>query len=377
MKTKVIQTFLLVSTLLMVSSQVFAGLSDYDNGFMIASGDSQFTMKINGFTQARFTDYRPETGDSQDNFNLGLGRLAFSGKAFDSKASYFFQIEGSTFGNTNNISFIDWWTQYTVSPLLSVTTGRFILPYSRQFYTHPGNLLFTDLSAPDYAFNLPRAIGAMASGSKSKISYGVGVVNGVKALDGSPGENNPSGGELSFFGRVEVAILEPYGYMESTANTSEKPALSIGVAAARNEIDNARIDNASGFQNVKVGDKTNNLTADAGFRYLGLTVQGAYYFRTKDPLEADVKLESTNDFGFYGQAGYQIIPKKLELAARYALVDFEYVSKTTEYTGGLNYYLSGHNLKVQIDYSLINKEIDGKTGSTNDHQVRAQTQILF
>lgn len=373
---KTVKTFLLVSTLLVVSllvgnSQVLAGNSDYDGGFAIKSEDSKFTIKVNGFTWARSTYFKPKEGDSQNNFHLGLGRIALSGNAFDPKASYFFQTEVSTFGNNNNISFIDWWHQYTFSPLLSVKMGRFIIPYSRQFYTHPGNLLFPDLSGADLAFNLPRAIGLMASGSKSKISYGAGVVNGIKALDGAPGESNQPGDELSYFGRVEVDILRPFGYLESSAAIAKQPELSIGAALARNQIDYE----SAGFQKLKVGDLTHNLTIDSGFRYQGLTLQTAYYFRPKDP--ADDKLEEVNDFGFYAQSGYQIIPGKFEVGARYSMVDFEGVSKTAEYTGGFNYYHSGHNLKFQVDYSLINTKIDGKDASTNDHQVRVQTQILF
>ena len=51
---------------------------------------------------------------------------------------------------------LDWWIGYDLGKPGSFQMGRFILPYSRQFYTHPGQLLFGDLSAADYAFNLQR-----------------------------------------------------------------------------------------------------------------------------------------------------------------------------------------------------------------------------
>ena len=77
------------------------------------------------------------------------------------------QYEASTFGNNNRVSALDWWMKYSFSPDLAVQAGRFILPYSRQFYTHPGNLLFSDLSAADYAFNLQRAVGTILAAIRS------------------------------------------------------------------------------------------------------------------------------------------------------------------------------------------------------------------
>ena len=212
----------------------------------------------------------------------------------------------------------------------------------------------------------------MASGSQDKISYGVGIVNNIAVLDAGPGvlgESNPPGGELSFFGRVELAILEPYGYMETTARLAAKPTLSIGVAAARNEIDRE-----SGLQNVAVGDITNNVTVDVGFRLQALTLQGAFHFRAKEPIGG---VDDLNDTGFYAQAGFQVMPEKFEVGTRVSMVDFEDVSTTFEYTVGCNYYLSGHNLKIQVDGSLIHTELEGTAESTNDFQIRAQTQILF
>jgi len=328
-----------------------------------------FSITTNIFTQTRFTSYKAFESDAQNNFDMALGRVALSGSALHPNASYFLQIEGSTFGNTNNVSFIDWWINYKFSSAVTVTMGRFILPYSRQFYTHPGNLLFTDLSSADYAFNLPRAVGVQVNGSIGIISYGFGTTNGVRALDAG-GEHNAVNNSLSYFGRVEINILGAFGYLESSANKSDKPQLSVGIAAASNDINND-----SGFQNVKAGDKTFNITTDLGLRYKLFVLQAAYYSRANNPNNDAV--EDYTESGYYLQSGFQIIPKKIEVGGRYSNVELQGLPKTAEYTLGLNYYISGHNLKIQLDYSLIQRAAFQELDSQNDNRIRVQTQFLF
>ncbi len=238
----------------------------YDNGFFVRSKDNRFSLVVNGFTQFRYTLSEPDIGSTSHTFDVGLARLALSGNVFDPKIGYFIQLQGSTFGDTNGVTMLDWWTKYSFSPDLNVLGGRFILPYSRQFYTHPGNLLFTDLSEADFAFNLPRTLGAQLAGKVGRVAYQVAVANSIRALDGG-GEHN-FGEEIGVLGRLEWDILDPYGYLETSPQPAKDPQLSVGVAAAFNPIDAA-----STFQNVLPDDRTTNATVDAGFRWKRLSLQ--------------------------------------------------------------------------------------------------------
>ena len=354
----------------------------YDGGFYVRSKDNSYSLNVNGFVQSRYTFLAPEQGRSRNNFDVALARLAFSGTVFDPKVSYFFQFEGTTFGNSNRQTMLDWWMQYSFSDYAKVQAGRFILPYSRQFYTHPGNLLFSDLSEADYAFNLQRAVGANLSGSLGKLSYHAVVTNSIRALDAGGQQN--VGAEVAWQGRLEYDLLEPYGYLESSPTPAAAPQLSLGVAAAFNPVDDA-----SGFQNVRPGDRTTNVTVDGGFRYLGLSVQAAGYYRRNNFQNADqIGHEIGHDWGYYGQIGYYLT-ERLELAGRVSGVDFHFdnnVSRSNprtrgdvrEYTAGLNYYLYGHAVKLQLDYSFLDGDpFDPTRTSTGDNRFRIQTQILF
>jgi hypothetical protein len=177
---------------------------------------------------------------------------------------------------------------------------------------------------------------------------------------------------------LELDILKPYGYYETSPTPVAEPQLSVGFAAAYNPIDGP----SSGFQNLIRKDSTTNLTLDLGFRWDRLALQAAGYYR-HDKFTTP-GLSSGDDWGYYSQLGFYVIPAKLELAGRISGVEFDKANvagvfrKTTAYTGGLNYYLYGHNVKLQTDYSFLdNEKFRGQPSARDAHRFRLQTQFLF
>jgi hypothetical protein len=344
------------------------------NTGVVVLDQPDFSLQINGFAQFRYTLLKPENKPLSQTFDLALARIAFSGEAFSKAVSYFFQFNASTLGNTNQVSLIDGWLSYHVAPELSIQGGRFVLPYSREFYTHPGNLLTTDLSIADYAFNLPRSMGVMLSGHVlERVTYSVAALNSVRALDGS-GQENPNN-QVASLARLELDVLKPYGYLESSPKLVDEAELSFGVAGAINPVADS-----SAFQNTVAGDTTYNLTVDGGYRYERLSIQSAGYMRyTYGGLQS----AASHDWGAYAQTGFYLVPEKFEAALRYSRVNFgnQVNTATTagnskEYTVGLNNYFHGHNLKLQSDFSWIDQS-QFQSGSTLNKQFRIQAQILF
>ena len=193
----------------------------YDDGFYIRSKDKPFSLVTNGFAQFRYAFDAPENGHTNQNFDVALARLAISGNVLDPKLDYFMQLQGSTLGSNNNITMLDWWLKYNFAPEISVQTGRFVLPYSRQFYTHPGNLLFADLSEADYAFNFPLSIGAHASGKLGPVSYHAAVLNSIRALD-APGQQN-FGSQVGFWARWNSTFSSPTATWKLPPNRLPSP----------------------------------------------------------------------------------------------------------------------------------------------------------
>jgi hypothetical protein len=340
---------------------------------LVLDEGSHLTVKANGFVQARYTAVDPTAADSSETFGIPLARFALSGSAFSPNLSYFFQIQDTTNGTSNKVTMLDAWVGYRFSEQASVQAGRMLLPYSRQFYTHPGNLLFADLSLADYAFNLPRAVAVGASGGSGRVLYYGAVMNSVQALDAAgPQQAN---GKVGFLGRIEVNVLAPYGYLESAPQPVTRPQFSIGLAAALNPVEQASV-----MQNATPGERTRNFTVDSGFRWRRVTLQSALY--TRHDRVSNSARPALWDWGVYGQAGIYVVPRRLELAGRISTINFgaandpEAINRGSEDSLGVNYYIHGHNIKVQTDYSLVHQQpFLGE--ARNDHRVRTQLQLLF
>jgi hypothetical protein len=83
--------------------------------------------------------------------------------------------------------------------------------------------------------------------------------------------------------------------------------------------------------------------------------------------------------GMYAETGYLVVPKHLELAARYTWYDpNEYVSNNlvAQVQGAVSWYIHDHNLKLQGDYTNIHTQ-NGTRPTTDDQQVRIQAQVTF
>lgn len=369
----------------------------YNGGFFVRPDDSNFSLKMNGLFQIRYTGFKPHNGNAQfapgtgevNNFDVYLGRMAISGTAFDPSIHYFLQFQGSTAGDGNGIGMLDWFTSKTFSKYLTLQAGRFWTPFTYEYYDNPGNYLFADLSTAEYAFVLPRAIGAEVSGQAGRLSYAAMAGNSVRALDAGGQSNFKS--QVSYIGHLQFDLLAPYGYVETdpSRDGASKPELSLWASGAYNPVVSS-----SAFENVVAGDTTVSATSTAGFRYGFFSLQTTGYFReTKSPLGGPA---TDNSWGFGEQAGYYLVPGRFEVAERISGVNwgglhfplagsesntwfagpsFPY-HRVDEDSVGLNYYLHGHSAKIQMSYSYLHgNTFSAKTFGAG--RLWLQTQLMF
>jgi hypothetical protein len=95
-------------------------------------------------------------------------------------------------------------------------------------------------------------------------------------------------------------------------------------------------------------------STSAGMKYRGFWLQGEGYARRLDHFVADGKLPIgvVRDYGFYGQAAYMVVPKRVELYGATSYVFSDY-GRPKEFIGGLNYYpWDTRNLRLNVQ--LIN-----------------------
>lgn len=118
------------------------------------------------------------------------------------------------------------------------------------------------------------------------------------------------------------------------------------------------------------------LSLDAGIKFKGFFLQTEYYFRKLSKFNTDgpVPISSIFDHGFYIQAAYTIIPKRMELYLGTSQVFGEF-RNSNEYLGGVNYYPSDtRNFRVNAHIIKVNRS---PTGSTFGYYLAGQKGVIL
>jgi hypothetical protein len=200
------------------------------------------------------------------------------------------------------------------------------------------------------------------------VEYAVGIWNGEVKYSNDP-VNGPLLGssdlrsrgniDFEFGGRV---VHHPFGYLpaldESDYDISKKPRLSIGASWMLAKRHDVRAPYA-GY--AYFDDRVFKLGVELDFRWRGFSLEAEAFWR-KAWL-----LSGTNDTGrkqfeqlglgalgksAYLQSGYFVVARLLELTGRFDYVDVEpatpgYILRPA---GGINVFLHGYNLLVQVMY---------------------------
>jgi len=369
----------------------------YDQGFYIKALDGRYSLHINGLVQPRFDAFDTsgtkrygaiDRGDK--NFDIFLMRLFLSGNIVDPSISYWITFQGATGGNNSNLSLLDAFVAKKVSPALKIEMGRYWSAYTYEYFDNIGKYLLPDLSAAEYAFSLGRQTGVRISGKKGRFTYSASVSNAIAG--GDVGTNQNFHGKLAVIGNIQYDILAPYGYQETDPDPAgaAKPQLSLWVSAMYDPVEYSSL-----RQNQLAGDITKGGTASLNFRYDYLTAQVSGYYRRTDDRPG--LHPGYNSWGWQEQAGYYLVPGRVELAQRVDQLhwgfgqipatggylnqwaagptNFSY-EEMAEYTGGINYYLSGHRVKLQTAYSrMIGKGLDERIFTAN--RLILQSQVAF
>jgi hypothetical protein len=122
---------------------------------------------------------------------------------------------------------------------------------------------------------------------------------------------------------------------------------------------------------------------DAVFKYRGLSLQAEGFVRNIDTHDDSKRIG--NATGFYVQGGYFVVPSTLEIVARYGYMDPDTRRAQdimNSVLGGLNWYLSGHEHKLQLDFGVITTRLsaaDTGTGAVSliENRSRLQYTIVF
>jgi len=377
---------------------VKAGLSPnlemgYNKGFYFKTLDDKFSAKLRNRMQYKYqytdrdigTDGSPEEDEST--FDFRRIRTKISGNAYGKNVKYKIEWDSST----DDVDLRDAYVEFKHIPWANIWAGQGKV-FSRQVLTSSASLQMIDRAdtIDEFRFqNDERKRGVAVHSDKildGKFDYSIGVYNPQARTT----DNNIN--TMLYLARTSYYPFGPYeSYKESDLEYTETFKAHIGGGIGFEQIGQ----NESDSDEDEV-DQT-QLLAEFGFKYKGLSLAGEYHYRKRkvlDPLEtADLGTavsakESLHDQGFFVQGGYFIIPKKLEIAGRYELTDYDsqnpsfgtsgLLDNICSYTAGLNYFLHGRDHKIQINYKHWDVGLSGAyLGDGNENFFLTQYQICF
>ncbi len=274
-----------------------------------------------------------------------------------------------------------------------------------------------------------------------------GVTSGSPIPPGAcpPGQRNLNANtrididRLMFAGRLMWNVMGRPGYGEGDMAYSETPQMAIGVGYAYNPAVNTSTNNA--FVGIDLANLNfrrqlaafgngrqlgwglidySSWNLDYVFKYRGFSLQAEYYFKNVIRHQKGIPcLQSAagvctafapgllgNATGWYAQTGYYLIPRKLELAGRYAYWDPDTRSASDlikQVDVALTYHLDGtYDHTITLQYSNLamgtggfaigrsaplpqvngtflsgSVPLDGPGGTLVENAIRVQYQIFF
>jgi len=270
-------------------------------------------LQISGLIQTEYEGFQ-QTGVN-NTFLLHRARLDVKGDIND---NWNYEVY-TEFASTTKL--LDAYTTYKIADFLKFTAGQFKVPFSLESLIQDSQLDFIDRS---------QVVNALAGRQTDVIGNQNGRDIGIQ-VNGS-------------FAKVDDRYLFDYtlgvfngaGYDVTTDNNSHKDIAGRFTVHPIKNLD-VSADFYDGQGNYGTPAK-NYLRNRGGFdaRYVigGLSLVAEYDKGTDGVIKRD---------GWYGQAAYFVIPKKLQLAAKYDTYDPNKIIKTDRtliYTGGVNYFFN-------------------------------------
>jgi hypothetical protein len=299
----------------------------------MAQGGSGFTL--DGWVKSSYASSSDVTigGNDLGGFSLDSIRANLDGSIGDFNVHV--ALEGSNdvgfgyfggVGNASTAGVIDAYTTFSITDQVAVQVGFFRPPVLNDSLRDENEFLFIDrtVSGDIWAF---RDQGVLFSFAFDQFSAWLGAQNG----------NDSQGDDLTLTGRVEFnAMGQGASSTEGAYGATDENSLNLG---------------AGYWDDDNLTDGT-AITFDADFN--------------RGPMYAAASLVDYDD-GIAGAFGgetpwdatfsYMFAPDEWEAAVRWE--DFDDTNDTTMLSAGVNYYVEGHDVKWQLNYSTIDSDASG------------------
>ena len=360
----------------------------YDKGFYLRYSNTRaqsFELKMNARIQLRhvafsrddesWTDQAGITREIRNRsyFDNERTRLLFSGYAFAPEIKYFVQLDGDT-DDGHTVDFFDFWWGYQFSEAFQVQFGKRKVPAVRNWLLPAFDTRLVDRPLAADFFRPDRTVGLWLVGQPTEqLHYELMAGDAYRAMNSPPAELND---RFTFAGTVYWDPLGPYGSGIVDFESTCSPAIRVGhswtyacqsgldeIGKPLRESDFTRL--SDGTRLTQIGALAPGATVnrydvllnavDFAVKYQGWSLNAEYFWQWIDRIRADRAVPYADLFqhGFYVEAGFFVLPQRLELNAHYSRVSGEFATHN-EYTGGFRWYFpQGKNLHFAFDVTAL------------------------
>ncbi len=379
---------------------------------------SEIKLTLGGFIQAQYEGgdvfafegrFLERAGANKDRFRLRRARINLTGdflEQFDFKVEGDFEqsdvgltVRDSTgktlASNSSRTAFgaTDIFINWHKFPEFNFKVGQYKAPFGLEQLTPDTKLFTIERSQVTSALTPERQVGVMLWGKplatvfpeqKDLLTYSAGIFNG-NGRNVSVNDNN----EYMYVGRLELQALK-------AKILNQDATLKFGVDGLTSRDDAGT--NLTPVGNVRIGSdgSLSSFTApsaaernaygfDASFHLGPFDLIGEYLSEEFDSRTVNRVAPLFKDFradGYYVQGSYFIIPKKLQLVAKYENFDPGQIANDDLHSisAGLNYYIHGDDIKALANYIHTwsdFRESNPAAGRDEFDEVILRLQVMF
>lgn len=337
-------------------------------GLTVKAADDSFSITFKARAQLRETLTAGPTVTNE--FGLRTARVAVQGHLLTPHLRYLLQLAlaAGDFEPGVPSPVVDAYLEYVAIRDLQIRAGQFYVLFDRARTVRESALQFVDRQQALTELNLDRDAGLTLFspdllGMGGRLNYAVGVFGGSgrnRSVPETPG--------LLYVARIGFSPFGPFDDdSEGDLQRLATPRLALGLAGAFNQHTN-RARSTTGATLTLGTFSYTHAAADAVFKISGLSFLGEVIYRQSSTPFLDgmaggmpVREWSRSGWGYIAQAGY-MVTDKVEISGRwdqlFALGPTDpALQRTAQEQGneagvGVNYYLNGHLLKLQADYTI-------------------------
>jgi len=372
-------------------AEELAPVFGFANGFTMASPnlgsiptrEYPFSARLSSWLQLRHALFDSDGPNRDRNaFSLERIRIGIDGHAYSPDLQYNLALDANS-DQAVQVTFLDAFVSYDFgrnqfgldANRLGLRGGKWKSPFSRSREESARRLQFSERSVANLFFDIGRATGISLYGSDNLFTvpshFEIALINGLNTGRDAVVSADDLDQNFGWSARTSVDPLGRFADGESDLTWSEQSLLRFGAGVAGSRVDRAGSREFDRSRVVASGRSLAELlpdsveaydilffTLDGHWKVRGFSLIVEHHWRSLSEFSGG-DVPNLADSGLVVQGGYFVVPRRLELLARWSSVagnsgtlgDFD--QRTHEIATGAVWFIKGSDVKYTVDVSWI------------------------